>query len=252
MRRLFTLIELLVVIAIIAILAAMLLPALNKARDKAHNTTCLNILKQMATSESMYSDSYDSFVVPTMWGIYYFNLLQPFSPALFTRKAKKAGVAPKAQAPICPASERESGVVTGKEGLFALWKADGTVDSGRLAAPYGKSNYHGYATTAALADPTKNRYPWLKFNQVVKPSEKFEFSDSYCSYLLFTARERWDASTADSPSNTYLAWLRHDPGKKRLNTSYLDGHAGAFDHIPNGTLIGGVEAWKFYMQPTLK
>ena len=109
--KFFTLTELMIVIAIIAILAAMLLPVLNKAREKAKDITCMNNLKQLAGAEINYIDDFNGWFTPSYPGkdenqssnYYWTNLLYPYLGGSGTSKdIFRANVDPANSVYFCP------------------------------------------------------------------------------------------------------------------------------------------------------
>ena len=93
-RKFFTLIELLIVIAIIAILAAMLLPALNKARDSAKNIDCIARTKQLMLAMTSYTDDNGNFL-PYISGN---------GAGEFSQLADSGGTTAEEPSPICSAN----------------------------------------------------------------------------------------------------------------------------------------------------
>lgn len=198
----FTLIELLVVIAIIAILAAMLLPALKQARNTAKSIGCINNLKSFGTAHTMYQNDYNSYLLPYYEQNWWENAIAPYLGY------KNGFVQPKVDPGsvfTCPAQPGGN--------------ADGMVSS--------------FARNNALGTPPgmQNTAP-LKMYRFKHPSGKVFMADAFNNNIMSI---NWVCPLKTGG----ILSLRH-PGRK-CNIVFLDGHAKgygcpAIPSSPNATL----------------
>lgn len=225
----FTLIELLVVIAIIAILAAMLLPALNQAREKSRANNCANQLKQFSTAGVMYINDNCDWILPHgklatqtapstagKVGTWFEDIVSYTGLKSIYTAPKTAGnyPSPKPNIFTCP-----SATVLGPSST-----PTGT-NYGYRCGQYGAPMF-GYAYNQQLM--SGGSWKALKINQLPLPSYVFFLADGNNSTADQYDSAGLGASTLPGNPGCQAAY-RHN--NKYLNLSFMDGHVSSTKRI---------------------
>ena len=198
-KHCFTLIELLVVIAIIAILAGMLLPALNRARSTAQAVTCVNNLRQCGTAMSMYaSDHGDKLALGLHYGNWVYTWQQTVNGFRDTElEGKAAAYLTGHRIAHCPDEVQLSSV-------------ESVLLDSAYSTPYGIARHPLNPAEDKCVKQGDGKV--VAMSQIKLPSSFFLIGESY--------------NLAQKRQAVWMGWenLPHCRHNNRMNALLLDGH----------------------------